>query len=292
MRKSSLLLTLPLLGGPLLLAQSVFDDSWTDGDFSDGVDATDTAWYGTTGDSAIEMYNGSLSLRSGTSGRGIHTVFASQSLANVGDSLQVSFTFTTPDTIGVDKNAAFRIGLFNTGGASVAQGGFSSSDAVWNTVYGYEEDFDVGVALSDITFRESLTARTGSKLLGTTAEFTTIAAGGTVYDFFDNTSYTGSFSITRTGVDELTLATTLSIGVTEVTSASATTTAGIVDFDLLAFHVNSSTFGSDNSAGVADNGIDFQNISLLFTVVPEPTTLPLMLGAGMLLALLRRRRAL
>jgi hypothetical protein len=284
---------LPLLPAPFLLAQTVIDDSWADGDFTDGADPLDSAWFGTTGDSAIEMFGGNLSLRSGTSGRGIHSPFALQTLTNVGDSLRLSYTFSTPDTIGVDRDASLRVGLFNSGGADLARGGFASRETVWNTVLGYMQDFDVGIVTkdpADISFRESLVARTTDRLMGTTVDYTTIGGGGVSYDFFDNSTYTGTFEITRTGLDELTLSGTLSLGETELSATSVTTTAGIFEFDLLAFHVNSNTFGSTADGGVADNGIDFANVTLVLTVVPEPSAVPLVLGLGAGLVFLRRRR--
>jgi len=293
MKKLPLLLILPPLGASLAIAQTLIDDSWSDGDFTDGTDPLDSAWYGTTGDSAIEMFGSSLSLRSGTSGRGIHTTFSTQSLTNIGDALEATFSFTTPDTIGTDRDAAFRIGLFNTGGAAIAHGGFSSSDPIWNTVYGYMQDLDVGLVSegpADLSFREVFTERTADMLLGTTAGFDTVGTGGDAYDFFDNTAYTGTFRVEKTGADELTLSGSLWIGTTELSAASVATTLGVFDFDMLAFHVNSNAFGSTNSSGEADNGIDFQNVTLTFTAVPEPSSLVLFVGLGVLGGLFARRR--
>ena len=49
----------------------------------------------------------------GGSGRGIHTVFPTQTLAIVSE-LIATYTFTTPATVGAGGTAGFRVGLFDT----------------------------------------------------------------------------------------------------------------------------------------------------------------------------------
>ncbi|MEN8853371.1 MAG: PEP-CTERM sorting domain-containing protein [Akkermansiaceae bacterium] len=272
----------------------VFNDSFTDGGFTDGADATDTAWHGTTGDSAIEIFGGDLSLRSGTSGRGLHAEFSTQTLSSIGDKITATFNFTTPVTIAtVAKGGAFRIGLFNSNGETIhTQDGNSSQDAAWNNVLGNMVDLDVNTAGSEnFQFREKPAGLIGNRLLGTTSGFVSQGSGGepTNYVFAANTSYTGTYSIEQTGASEWMIRSSLDDGVTSDFEIRTVTSLNTSSYDILAFHVNSATFGSVNSSGVADNGIDFQNVTLEFEGVPEPSSALLSLLGGMMA--FRRRRA-
>ncbi|MEM6853994.1 MAG: PEP-CTERM sorting domain-containing protein, partial [Planctomycetota bacterium] len=60
------------------------------------------------------------------------------------------------------------------------------------------------------------------------------------------------------------------------------------DFGMLALGSSSGAFGSSNSAGDPDNGIDITNVSVDYTPIPEPGTLALGLLGG--LTILARRR--
>lgn len=264
-------------------ATVIFNDSWADGGFTNGVDAADTEWHGTTGDSAIEIYGAGndLSLRSGTSGRGIHAVFSTQTLTNIGDKITATFTFTTPTTIGTAKSASFRIGLFDSNGETIqTEDGNSSTDSRWDTVIGNMVDLDIGTGgAENFQFREKPTGLTGGRLLGTTSGFVSQGSGGeaTNYVFAANTSYTGTYSIEKTGASEWMIYSSLDDG--NILDFETRTVTSIVtsDYDILAFHVNSDTFGSTNASGVADNGIDFQNVNLQF--VPEPSSFATIFGA-------------
>ena len=143
-----------------------------------------------------------------TSGRGIHGTFASQALG-IGDTLTATFTFTTPATVTSSGagGANFKIGLFDTTGHNLAQDITTSTSTLFTNLNGYMLDFDVSptTANTNINFRQrsDMTAQT---LLSSTTPYTTIgSAGGTPYSFAPNTSYTGVFSLTRTGSDSLDL---------------------------------------------------------------------------------------
>jgi hypothetical protein len=288
------------LGALLLTAHTasaalVVDDSWADGSRDNGADALDTDWWTSTTSSAIEVSVGSLGLVTGSSGRGIHATYAAQTLTNIGDSINSTFAFTTPATVGSAATAAFKIGLFNTNGNSGLAADLSASSSTPNTIYdplpGYMMDFDVNPASgANITFREKspVPGSTG-QLLGTTTGFTQLAAGGNAYSFAASTNYTGTYSITKTaaGIDlsgSLSDASgVLSTFTTSDTSPSANT------FDLLAFHVNASVFGSSNTPNTANNGLDFTNVKIEFTTAPEPGSLGVLALCGTLL--MRRRRS-
>ena len=104
----------------------VVDDSFADGGRDNGADAMDANWWSTTTSGAIEVSEGSLGLVSGGSGRGIRGTFDPQTLAD-GQSLRASFTFTTPKTIGTNRDSAFRIGLYDKLGRADLEGDLSAS---------------------------------------------------------------------------------------------------------------------------------------------------------------------
>jgi len=280
-----------LLMPVLLSGQVIVNDSWTDGGRNNGADPTDTDWWFSTSSSAIEVGPNFLGLVSGTSGRGIHGTFVSQSLS-IGDSLRATYTFTTPATVGTVKDAGFRVGLFDTTGkpglAADITASSGSPNAVYNNLFGYMMDFDVNTGTENISFRERSNASSG-QLLATTADYTTLSSGGSTYSIAANTTYTGVFTITRTGDSSLDLTATLFQGATQLSTYTASdASASTTSFGMLGFHANSSVFGSVSTVNTPDNGIDFSNIQIELLVVPEPSAFALLaLGAGIML---HRRR--
>lgn len=276
----------------------IVDDSFTDGNLAK-TGALDTNWWTSSSSSALEIAVGSMGLVTGTSGRGIHTVFASQTLSNVGDKIIATYTFTTPATIGgtSSSSTSFKLGLFDTLGRALNQdhtysSGSPNSIYGWNTVGGtgdagipgYMLDMDVNAPLTnDLTIREHVVGATNGQFLGTSGNFATIGSTGPdgVYAWAANTSYTGSITIERTSATEVTITGTL--------GAESHSVVDNVDpsfvFDMLAFHVNSNRFGSTSAQNTPDNGIDFTNVKIEF--IPEPASIAL-LGLGGL-AMLRRR---
>jgi len=60
---------------------------------------TDADYFGSSGTNALEFGADFVGLVSGSSGRTIHALFPSQTLAAIGDTITVSATFTTPATV-------------------------------------------------------------------------------------------------------------------------------------------------------------------------------------------------
>ncbi|MEM1444910.1 MAG: PEP-CTERM sorting domain-containing protein [Planctomycetota bacterium] len=294
--------SLPLLGTGLLAAafavapasaMVVVDDSFADGDLAQ-TGALDTDWWTSSSSSGIEIAVGELGFVTGTSGRGIHTVFPTQTLANVGDKLTATYTFTTPATVG-SGSGSFRVGLFDTLGRAGLEANISASSSSPSDLYGnaansvpglpgYMLDMDVNNGADDLNFRKHNVASATGRLMGTTGSgsFSSISPSGpdNAYLLAPNTQYTGSFSIERINATEVELTATLD-GATH----SVTNTFDSVDIGMLAFHANSNQFGSTNSRGEPDNGLDFSNVTVTF--VPEPASLSLLALGG--LAMLRRR---
>jgi hypothetical protein len=286
-----------LLGwAPSTNAAIIVDDSWTDGGRNDGPDPLDINWWTSANANGIEVSVGSMGLVTGTAGRGIHGIFPTQTLANVGDRLTATYTFTTPATVGTGGTGGFRVGLFDTLGRTALNANITSSSSIFEPAYGYHGagtaalpgymmEMDVGTGAEDFSFREHSvitvpgTSPTG-RLMGTTAGFASLSPTGPdgVYAFAPNTTYTGSFTITRFSATEMELTATLG---TE--SHTITDVFDSASYGMIAFWVNSNLFGSSSAPNTANNGIDFSNIRIEFFAVPEASSIVLavlgMLGA-------------
>lgn len=296
-----------LVGGLLSMSSAraalIVDDSWADGGRDNGADPLDTNWWTSASSSGIEVSVGSMGLVTGTSGRGIHGIFPTQTLSDVGNRLKATYTFTTPATIGTNGTGGFRVGLFDTLGRAGLDANITSSSSVFEPLYGYFGagtaalpgymlDMDVGTGTEDFSFREHSTVATATtptgRLMGTTTGFSQLSPTGPdgAFAFAPNTTYTGSFMIERSSATEMTLTATLGAATHTITDVFDSPS-----FGMLAFWVNSNLFGSSSTPDAADNGIDFSNIKIEFTV-PEASSLVLaLMGAVGTLATRRRRAA-
>jgi hypothetical protein len=265
-------------------AAVIVNDSWADGGRGNGVDPQDSNWWTSSSSSGIEVAVGSLGMVTGSSGRGIHTIFPTQTLANVGDKLVATYTFRTPATIGTGGAGAFRVGLFDTLGRAGLDADVPSSSGTPNPLYGlfstptaalpgYMFDMDVGTGTEDINFRQHDTVQTAStptgRLMGTTTGFTSLSPSGPdgVYAFAPDTTYTGSLTIMRMNATDVQLTGSLGSATHSATDAFDSTSYG-----MLAFWANSNIFGTSANPGEANNGIDFSNVRIEFFPVPEPGT--------------------
>jgi hypothetical protein len=146
-------------------------------------------------------------------------------------------------------------------------------------------DMDVGTGAEDISFRQldtpvNVAGQTPTgRLMGTTTGFTQFSPTGVDggYSFAPNTTYTGTFTITRINATDVQLTGTLGNY-----SHTNTDTFDSASYGMIAFWVNSNVFGSASTANTPNNGIDFSNIKIEFIPVPEPTTF-VMIGAAVVL---------
>lgn len=257
----------------------------------DGTGATDASYFGSSTSGAIEVNANSIGLVSGTSGRQMHALFSTVTL-NQGDSLVASLDFTTPATVN-GASDDFKFGLFdNLGRTSASELGQDTSystaspNADFSGLPGFVVELDVEPSdpATDIQLRRSDPSTSG-RLLGTNTGVSSMSSGDDIgYVFAPNTAYSVSLTITRTLADELEISAEF-LGNTHSDTDDSPLS---FDFGMLAFGASSGAFGTSNTAGEADNGLDFTNVTVEYLPVPEPGTLALGLLGG--IALLARRR--
>ncbi|PWQ94245.1 polysaccharide lyase family 7 protein [Leucothrix arctica] len=249
------------------VAGVIVDDSFADGGRDNGADALDTAWWATTTSGAIEVAKGHVGLVSGGSGRGIRATFDPQTLAE-GQTIKADFTFTTPETMGTNRDSALRVGIYDKLGRADLEGDLSASSKKPNLNYnglpGYMIDFDVNLkdpTKANINIRKHKDATTG-RLLGTTKGYTELGAGGNGYQFVPGETYTGSIAVQKLAAG-IKVTGSLSQDGTVLSEFSKTDEKGDANnFGMLAFHVNSKTFGSSKKKDTPDNGIDIKNLKV------------------------------
>ncbi len=244
----------------------VVNDSFADGARTNGADAQDANWWTTTNSAALEISKGSLGLVSGGSGRGLRTTFAPQALSP-GKSIKATFTFVTPKTIGTKRDSAFRIGMYDKAGRAALDSDQSASskkpNANYNGLPGYMIDLDVGIPKSNINVRKHGGGKPATgRLLGTTKGYKDLKGGGNAYQFAPGQTYTGTMTIMQ-APNGVQVSGSLSQG-GRVLSEYSVLDAGakINRIGMLAFHVNSKTFGSSKKKNTPDNGIDFKNVKV------------------------------
>lgn len=288
-----------ILTPALAFGTIIVNDSWVDGGRNNGADSLDANWWSSTStnNNSVEVGVGSLGLVTGTSGRGLHGTFAPQTLA-VGDTLTATLTFMTPATVGTPGSGAFRIALadFNNAGlAADLQSSSTFSQPLFTNMPSYMVDFDVNAAgAADDTSIREYTPNAAGRFMGTTTGWNQLGTSPDVdYPFIPNTQYVVVMSLTRTGVNSMDIFGSLTGPSGLLTSHTLSDTNGIVNnIGLLGVWANSATFGSSPTIGAADNGIDFSNITIEYTAIPEPSALALVVFglAGLTVAKFRRRR--
>lgn len=279
-----------LVASPLY-ATTIINDDFADGDRAAN-GPLEADFYASSNSNAIESNAGSVGLVSGSSGRQIHALFPTQTLANTGDTLNTSFTFVTPPTTAAG-NEDIRFGIFDHLGrdtptqlrqdTSYSSG---SPNPDYSGLPGYYSELDVESADSgtNLNIRKSQPTTSG-RLLATSSGFDNLGSSSDIgYVIGANETHTATISATRTAGGGLDVTTTF-LGNTFTINDPAPNS---FSFGMLAYGSSSGAFGSSNTPGDPDNGIDITNVTVEFIGIPEPSAAVLgLMGA---LTLLKRRR--
>jgi len=185
--------------GSDVTASLVSDDFVTN-----GTAGAETSYFSSNSGSAIEFNTDSIGLVSGSSGRQIHSLFPTQSLDQIGDTIRATLSFTTPDTVSTGGDD-IRIGLFDhLGRDSATELGanttFNSSEPspLYMDLPGYyvEIDVDQFSTSTDLEIGISNPTTTG-RLLNTTNGFTRSNGESIAYAILPNTDYTVYLEVER-----------------------------------------------------------------------------------------------
>ncbi|MDR1280352.1 MAG: PEP-CTERM sorting domain-containing protein [Opitutaceae bacterium] len=221
--------------------------------------------------------------------RHVLTYFTPTILANAGDSLSVSQTFSGTFT-NSPANYAFNLAFYDSGGSQISQNGLSqngggaSAGNPFNDYTGYRVGIRAQSHASTNPFE--LSARPGSNsVLGSTGAHTNPTTGGPAGStaLTSGTSYGITYTITR--IDSGNLGISISVtgaGLGDNYRGSWTVASTYTTFDTFAITIG--------SAGSFDS-ITLSNVQITSntTAVPEPSAVALFLGAGGLIAALAFR---
>ena len=259
----------------LVFATASYATNVVDDDFTlNGTATTDANYFGSSTAGAIEFNANSIGLVSGSSGRQIHGLFETQTLANPGDSLKAIIRFRTPETVAA-TNEDIRIGLFdhlerNTPDQLAQNTSYSTANP--NPSYaglpGFYLELDVESAdpTTDLDIRRSDPSTTG-RLLSTTTGFTAFGSGPDLgYTIVQNSEYIVELTVTRTAAGTLEIQAAFDGG----THTSTDFAPASFSFGMLGISSSSGAFGSSNTAGVDpniinDNGVDITGFNVEFT---------------------------
>lgn len=201
--------------------------------------------------------------------------FASTALANVGDTITLSFTFTT-NKISLTTAQALRFGLFNVGSATT--GSETPAANSFRTATGYRVDYgpldNTSNGIRERTFTSSNLFNSGISPLLSGQNYQDFT-----FKFLDNTTYSGSFKLELLTGSQVKITAEIGGNAYSLTdTASAFTT-----FNAFSFYITNTSVGSPDYQA----SLDFT--ALTVTIVPEPATWGLALG-GFTLALVGFRR--
>ena len=279
-------------------AATLVNDTWLDGNRTEQESSVDSdldgnresAWFGTV--STLSASAGHLTGTVGAGSSSWTTYFASEgseaTLANPGDTLSVSWTFTLTGTNATNASQGFRLAFVDTpSGSRLAADGNPGSAAY----AGYGMFMNVGQTFghaNPFNLMERAAPATASALLSAGASWTSLddqeSSGATGYA--DATTYLFSMMIVRTASAHLEIDASMSggsLGGDGVLLASFTdTTPNSFAFDTFSLR--------PSSAALSATSFDTTAFSVTLTQVPEPSSCAALAGLASLGVVMARRR--
>ena len=303
---SAILLGLALV--PFQAAQAVtyVNDTWLDNDRTNqenGVDSDsdgniETAWFGSS--SSLSTTTGHLIGTVPAGSAAWTTYFTTEgseaTLANAGDTLTVSWTFSMTGINATNNSQGFRIAFVNSPAASRVSTNASPGSS---TYAGYALFMNIGQTLghaNPFQLMERADTATASALLSASASWSALddeeSIGTDGYD--DGVSYTFDLTLTRTASSQLMIDATLSggtVGNDGVDNNDGTLTVSFLDTTPNSFSFDTFSLRPSGNATSATT-FDTTAFSVTLTSVPEPSAFAALAGAaGLAFAVGRRRRS-
>lgn len=274
-----------LAAAPLVASAQVtlLSDDFGDGSITDQNLTTSARWYNSS-TSGMSLSSGALSLTGGRHALAYFTNSGTHTLANVGDSLSVTFNIVFTQ-VG-NASGGFRVGLFHSNGA--ARPTDNGDNASFSNYDGYAFSVALATPTSSASSNNNLILQERNAGVATTlisaltgGAYTAIGSGGgpTGQTLSTATTYTINYTVSRPSASALTFSFSLTGGSVSGFSNSFTdnspTTYGFDAFALLSTSSNGSNFSIDN---------------VQVTAIPEPTTYAAIVGALALGLVAYRRR--
>ncbi len=272
----------------------IVDDQFNDGDRTNGVDPLDTPWYTTTNGPATLVGidgNGRFAIESNiTSPTGFNpvpsTVFTPQTLA-VGDKLRLSFesVLTTPLTGGTAN--VFRFGLYNSNGSTLVNDIISAPNTLPNTggVFNGDAGYTVYAPTNQagtVNLLPRGNANAGFSI--SSAAHGPVLPGSAAIGVIPSgtaTQHVLELTRTATGFDYY-------VEHAGASFTNSTTNVTTTTFDQIQLIAQVSAPSSANNPTGIVQGLALDNISVIYTPVPEPVSMTALAAAGAVV--LRRRR--
>lgn len=239
------------------------------------------AWYYSSANSTLidDSVSGSLVLNTQSASRILLGQFTTTPVTlGIGQTLTANFTFS--GVVGSNTgNNNFRFGLFNTGtGTAITADGFTTTTA-FGGYTGYLATASTTSTANGTKFYYK-PGTNNSLFTGIGTSSPQVGSTGPATAFTSNEVYSATYSITR--VDSGTVNIFLSF------AGDGFDNYQVSRNDTVALYTTFDTFAIGTAAGDIFNSITLHTIDI--SVIPEPATGTLLLGAGGLLALLAKRR--
>ena len=253
---------------------TVMNDSFADAERGTFAPPGSATWLKAQSSTAVTMAAGSARFTWNTTSAdmisGIFTAAGSPITLGVGDSLNVSVTFSftglNPAAIAA-PSPGLRFGILDSKGSRPADnGGTSNAVYVGDTGYGLFTSISTVGSGTAFTLNRRTTL-SSNNIFNTGADFTTIGSGGgTARSFADNTDYVLTYSITRLSATQTRLAASITggtLGDTYNFSTTETSATPETTFDYFGWRVSSANFAAS---------ITFKNLSVILGLVPPAIT--------------------
>ncbi len=279
---SALLGTCLLTAGLSTQAQVLLNDTWADGSRTEQNLPTESQWFnGGTGATLTPSVGHLVMGVPATSSASWTTYFAAEgseaTLANTGDTIKLTWTFTPANVNLNNTSQNFRLALVNTPGADRLAADGAPGTAAYT---GYGMFMNLGQTLGNSNpFRLMERNVASGAMLGTSGDWAGLANGATSgnHGYDSGTAYTLEMTLTRNALSGLDFLVTMTGG-TLNNSGSASLT--FTDATPNSFSFDTFSLRPSGASTTADS-FDTTLVKVELSQVPEPTAATL-LGMGLL----------